>query len=83
MTRQDLAYQLGSIRDNLGIIEGFARAMKEAVDREISDDHFSEAFIMKFEVATVAIRASVDECYEAIDDLPGSTHKHVLNTDGT
>ena len=70
MTLQDLAYRLGSIRDNLGIVEGFALAMKEALDREVDSDHFSEAFIKRFETATKEIRESTDACYEAIHDLP-------------
>lgn len=76
MTASDLAYQLGRVRDNLGIIEGFARAMHESILRELADGHFSDDFLERFENALTEVRDAVDECYNAVDDLPRGDSKH-------
>lgn len=70
MTGWQLAQKLGRVRDNLGVIEGYAMAMKESIDREVDDEHFSEKFTARFEEALVQIRSELDECFEAVDDIP-------------
>lgn len=75
MTGWQLAQKLGRVRDDLGIIEGYARAMKESIDRELDDDHFSDKFTSRFEEALERIRGELDECFEAVDDLPNGSLK--------
>jgi hypothetical protein len=70
MTGGKLAQHLGDVSGSLGIIEGFARAMRESVLRELGTDHFSNEFNAKFEAALIDIRDSLTACYEAVDDLP-------------
>jgi len=75
MVAWQLAQKLGRVRDDLGIIEGFARAMQEFVRRELDDDHFSGEFEKRFEDALLRIRNELDECFEAVDDLPNGNLK--------
>lgn len=70
MTSGKLAQHLGDVSGSLGIIEGFARAMRESVIRELGADHFTDEFDAKFESALLNIRESLAGCYEAVDDLP-------------
>lgn len=79
MTGKELAAQLGTIGDSLGIVEGFARAMKESVLREVADDHFSDDFYARFDTALEEIREALDECYDAIDDLPTGGNKPLVD----
>jgi hypothetical protein len=75
MTGWQLAQKLGRVRDSLGIIEGYARAMKESVDRELDEGHFSEQFTARFEEALEQVRVELDECFEAVDDMPNGNLK--------
>lgn len=70
MTSSSLAQHLGDVSGALGIIEGFARAMRESVIRELGRDHFTDEFEETFEGALLDIRKSLTACYEAVDDLP-------------
>jgi len=46
--------------------------MKESLDRELDDNHFLDKFSSRFEEALERIRGELDECFEAVDDLPGT-----------
>ena len=70
MTSGKLSQHLGEISGSLGIIEGFARAMKESVVRELDNDHFSDEFYEKFDSALIDVRTALAACYTAVDDLP-------------
>ena len=70
MTGKQMARQLSRVGDRLGIVEGCALALKESVIRELASDHFSKDFYARFDEALADIRDALDECYDAVDDLP-------------
>jgi hypothetical protein len=70
MNSGELARQLGKARDAFGVVEGAALAMRESVEREVADDHFSQRFFDRLERALEDAREAIDSCYDAVDVLP-------------
>lgn len=70
MTSGKLAKQLSKARDSFGVVEGAALAMRESIERELTEDHFSDRFYARMNQALEDAREAIDECFDAVDDLP-------------